>query len=101
MQIINDLLVKPRLQHQVTTQAVVKIQEKLPLVHKKVFAFELKANVEPSNFVVELMELYPQLNEQKKPSTFMSNSIEKIKDKRSANKPKKSQQIQKNMHCIF
>jgi hypothetical protein len=51
---------------------VVKIQEKLPLVHKKVFAFELNANVEPSKFVVALMELHAQFNDQKKPSTSMS-----------------------------
>jgi hypothetical protein len=38
---VNDLLVKPSLQHQITQQAVVKIQEKLPLVHKKDFSFEL------------------------------------------------------------
>ena len=59
---INDLLVKPSLQHQVTKQAVVKIQEKLPLVHKKVFSFELNANVEPSKFVVVLIEKHDQLN---------------------------------------
>jgi hypothetical protein len=72
LQMINDLLVKPSLQHQVTTQAVVKIQEKLPLVHKKVFAFELNANVEPSKFVVALMELHAQFNDQKKPSMSTS-----------------------------
>jgi len=50
----------------------VKIQEKLPLVHKKVFAFELNANVEPSKFVVELMELYAQFNDEKMLSTSSS-----------------------------
>jgi hypothetical protein len=69
LQMINDLLVKPSLQHQITQQAVVKIQEKLPLVHKKVFSFELNENVEPSKFVVALMELHAQFKDQKKPST--------------------------------
>jgi hypothetical protein len=69
---INDLLVKPSLQHQVTTHVVVKIQEKLPLVHKKVFSFELNENIKPSKFVVELMELHAQFNDQKKPSTSTS-----------------------------
>jgi hypothetical protein len=42
LQMVNDLLVKPGLQHQ-----VFKIN-----YHKKVFAFELNANVKPSKFVV-------------------------------------------------
>jgi hypothetical protein len=37
--IINDLLVKPSPQHQVTTQEVVKIRDKLPLVQKTMYAF--------------------------------------------------------------
>jgi hypothetical protein len=69
LRIVNDLLVKPSLQHQITQQAVVKIQEKLPLVHKKDFSFELNANVEPSKFVIALMELHAQFKDQKKPST--------------------------------
>jgi hypothetical protein len=79
LQMINDMFVKPSLQHQVTTQAVVKIQEKLPLVQKKVFAFELNANVEPYKFVVALMELHAQLNDPKKTTT--SVRIEQVKDK--------------------
>jgi hypothetical protein len=63
---INDLLVKLSLQHHITQQEVVKIQEKLPLVHKKSFSFELNENVEPSKFVVALMELYSQFKDQKK-----------------------------------
>jgi len=54
---INEMLVKPYLQHQITTQAIMKIQEKLPLVHKKVFAFELNENIEPSRFFIALMEM--------------------------------------------
>jgi hypothetical protein len=37
---------------------MVKNQEKLPLVHKKVSAVDLNENVEPSKFVVALMELH-------------------------------------------
>jgi hypothetical protein len=72
LQMVNDLLVKLSLQQQVTTQAVVKIQEKLPLIHKKVFAFELNVNVEPSKFVMALMELHAQFKDQKKPSSSAS-----------------------------
>jgi hypothetical protein len=72
LQKINELLVKPKLQHQVTAQAIRKIQEKLPLVHKKMFAFELNENIEPSRFVVALMEMCDQFNEQKKVSTSAS-----------------------------
>ena len=68
---INDMLVKPNLQHQATTQGVIKIQEKLPLVHKKVFSFELDENVELSRFVVALMEICSQFNEQRKSRTSM------------------------------
>jgi hypothetical protein len=66
---INEWLVKPNLQHQITSQAVKKIQEKLPLVQKKVFAFELNENIEPSRFVVALMDMCTQFNEQRKTST--------------------------------
>ena len=69
---INELLVKPILQHQITTQAIMKIQEKLPLVHKKVFAFELNENIEPSRFSIALMEMCTQFNEQMKASTSWS-----------------------------
>jgi hypothetical protein len=57
LQKINDFLLKPNSQHQATAQAVIKIQEKLPLVHKKVFSFELNENVEPFIFVASLMEM--------------------------------------------
>jgi hypothetical protein len=65
---INELLVKPNLQYQITAQEVKKIQEKLPLVHKKVFSFELNENIEPSRFVVALMDMCTQFNEQRKAS---------------------------------
>jgi hypothetical protein len=68
---INDLLVKPSLQHQITQQAVVQIQRNLPLVHKKVFSFELNANIEPSKFVIALLDLHTQFKDQQKPSASM------------------------------
>jgi hypothetical protein len=68
LQILNDLLVKPSLQHQITQQAVVKIQRNLPLVHKKVFSFELNANIEPSKFVIALLDLHAQFKDQQNPS---------------------------------
>lgn len=73
LRIVNDLLVKPSLQQQIIQQAVVKVQENLPLVHKKAFSFELNANVEPSKFVVTLMELHAQLKDKKKSSTSQAN----------------------------
>jgi hypothetical protein len=63
LQVLHDLLVKQSLQYQITQQAVVKIQRNLPLVHKKVFTFELNANIEPPpppppppvcNFIIRL-----------------------------------------------
>ena len=67
---INEFLVNPTLQFQITSQAVNKIQEKLSLVHKKVFSFELNENIEPSRFVVDLMDMCTQFNEQRKASEF-------------------------------
>jgi hypothetical protein len=65
---INELLVNPSLQYQVTVQEVNKIQEKLPLVQKKMFSFELNEKIEPSRFVVALMDMCTQFNEQRKAS---------------------------------
>jgi cytochrome c556 len=70
---INELLLEPSLQHQITAQTVMKIQEKLPLVQKKVFSFELNENIEPSRFVIALMEMCTQFNEQSKASTSGPN----------------------------
>ena len=72
LQKIDELLVKPKLQHQVTAQEIRKIQEKLPLVHKNLFAFELNENIEPSKFVVTLMEMFDHFNEKKKAITSAS-----------------------------
>jgi hypothetical protein len=65
---IDELLVKTNLQYQITAHAVKKILEKLPLVHKKVFSFELNENIEPSRFVIALMDMCTQYNEQRKAS---------------------------------
>ena len=54
---INESLLEPSLQHQITSHTVMKIHEKLPLVQKKVFAFELNKNIEPLRFVIALMEM--------------------------------------------
>jgi hypothetical protein len=42
---INELLVKPNLQFQITAQEVKKIQENLPLVQKKMLSFELNEKI--------------------------------------------------------
>jgi hypothetical protein len=44
------------------------MQEKLPLVEKKMFAFELNEKIEPSRFVVALMDMCTQFNEERKAS---------------------------------
>jgi hypothetical protein len=66
LQVLNDLLVKQSLQYQITQQAAVKIQRNLPLVHKKVFTFELNANIEPPRFVIALLDLHVQYKDQQK-----------------------------------
>jgi len=72
LQNIDELLVKLKLQHKVTTQAIKKIQEKLPLVHKRMFSFKLNENIEPYKFMVALMGMCDHFNEQKKTSTCTS-----------------------------
>ena len=69
---INELLLEPILQHQITAQTVMNIQDKLPLVQRKVFSFELNKNIEPSRFFIALMEMCTQFNEQTKASTSKS-----------------------------
>jgi hypothetical protein len=65
---INELLVNPSLQYQITVQEVNKIQENFPLMEKNMFAFELNERIEPSIFVVALMDMCTQFNEQRKAS---------------------------------
>ena len=59
---INELLVNPNLQYQIRAQEEKKIQEKLPLVQKKMFSFELNEKIEPSRFVIALMDMCTQFN---------------------------------------
>jgi hypothetical protein len=63
---INEWLVNPSSQFQVTVQEVNKIQEKLPQIQKKMFSFELNERIEPSRFVVALMDRCTQCIEQGK-----------------------------------
>jgi hypothetical protein len=65
---INEWLVNLSSQFQVTVQEVNKIQEKLPQIHKNMFAFELNGRIEPSRFVVALMDKCTQCIEQGKAS---------------------------------
>jgi hypothetical protein len=65
---INELLVNPSSQYQVTVQEVNKIQEKLPQIQNKMFSFELNERAEPSRFVVTLIDMFTQCNEQRKVS---------------------------------
>jgi hypothetical protein len=68
LKILNYILVKRSLQHQITQQVVVQIQRNLPLVHKMAFSFELNENIEPSKFVIELLDIHVQFKDQKNPS---------------------------------
>jgi len=53
---INEWLVNPSSQFHATVKEVNTIQEKLPQIKKKMFAFELNERIEPSRFVVALMD---------------------------------------------
>jgi hypothetical protein len=57
-------MVKQSLQYHITQQAIVKIQRNLPLVHKKVFTFELNANIEPPRFFIALLDFHAQYKDQ-------------------------------------
>jgi hypothetical protein len=69
---INEWFVNPSSQFQVTVQEVNKIQEKLPQIQKKMFSFELNERIEPSRFVVALMDRCTQCIEQGKVSVARS-----------------------------
>jgi hypothetical protein len=53
---INEWLVDPSSRFHATAQEVNKIQEKLPQIQKKLFAFEVNERIEPSRFVIALMD---------------------------------------------
>jgi hypothetical protein len=46
-----------------------KIQEKFPQIQKKLFSFEVNERIEPSRFMVALMDRFTQCIEQGKEST--------------------------------
>jgi hypothetical protein len=71
LQCLNHFLVKHNLQCQSTQQAVVRVQNNLPLVHIKDFNFELNVNKDPPKFVVSLLNLHTQYKDQKKEVTSM------------------------------
>jgi hypothetical protein len=57
---INEGLVNPSSLYQVIVKEVKNIDEKLPQIQKKMFSFELNERIEPSRFMVALMERYTQ-----------------------------------------
>ena len=65
---INKWLVSPSSQFQDTAQEVKRIQEKLPRVERKLFTFEVNETIEPSRFVVELLDRCNQCIEHRKVS---------------------------------
>ena len=66
LQILNHFLVKHNLQCQSTQQAMVRVQNNLPLVHRKAFNFQLNVNIEPPKFVVALLNMHTQYKDQHK-----------------------------------
>jgi hypothetical protein len=69
---INKWLVNPSSQLQATTQEVKRIQERLPQVERKLFTFEVNETIEPSRFVVELLDKCNRCIEHGKASTIGS-----------------------------
>jgi len=69
---INEWFVNPISQFQVMVQEVNKIQEKFPQIQKKWFSFEVNERIEPSRFMVTLMDRCTQCIEQGKWSVARS-----------------------------
>jgi hypothetical protein len=65
---INKWLVSPSSQLQATTQEIKRIQENLPQVERRLFTFEVNELIEPSKFVVELLNRCNQCIEHGKES---------------------------------
>jgi hypothetical protein len=61
-------LVDPSSWFHATVQEVNKIQEKFPQIQKKLFAFEVNERIEPSRFVIALMDRCTQCIELEKES---------------------------------
>jgi hypothetical protein len=66
---INKWLVNPSSQFQATAQEVKRIQENLPQVERKLFTFEVNETIEPSRFMIELLDRCNQCIEHGKEST--------------------------------
>ena len=66
---INKWTVNPRLQLQVISQEVKRIQEKFPQVERKLYTFEVNEAIEPSRLVVKLVSKCIQCIEYGKTST--------------------------------
>jgi hypothetical protein len=58
--------VNPSLQLQSTTQEVKRIQGWLPQVEMKLFTFEVNETIEPSRFVVDLLNICHQCIDHRK-----------------------------------
>jgi hypothetical protein len=65
---INKWLVSPSSQFQATSQEVKRIQETLPQVERKLFTFEVNETIDPSRFVVQLLDICIQCIEHGKVS---------------------------------
>jgi hypothetical protein len=65
---INKWLVHPSSLFQATVQEVNKIQEKFPQIQRKIFTFEVNEKIEPSRFMVALMDRCTQCIEHGKES---------------------------------
>jgi hypothetical protein len=66
---INKWLVSPSSQFQLTAQEIREIQEKLPQVERKLFTFKVNETIEPSRFVVRLLDRCNQCIEHEKANT--------------------------------
>jgi len=77
LQILNHFPVKHNLKYQITQQVAVRVQNNLPLVHRKDFNFELNVNIDPPRFIVALMNFRTQYKDQQKVVAYTSKN-EKI-----------------------
>jgi hypothetical protein len=65
---INEWFINPSSQFQVTVQEVNTIHENMKKIEKWMFSFELNERIDPSRFMVELMDKFTQCIEQGKTS---------------------------------
>jgi formylmethanofuran dehydrogenase subunit E len=69
---INKWLVSPSSQLQATAQEIKRIQEKMSQVERRLFTFEVNETIEPSKFIVELLNRCNQCIEHVKVSIVRS-----------------------------